>query len=135
MSTVRSTSTGWVHWIAFASAILLVNGVFAVIEGLAALVGPDAYYRVVDGELLLFNVQGWGWWNIVLGVLLVLTSFAIARGATWGRVVGITLAMISMFVQMLLIPVQPWWSVIVIAVNLLIIYALVAHGDELRDER
>ena len=135
MSNVRSARSGWADWVAFAGAILLINGIFTLTEGIVALVGPDTYYGVVEGELFLFNVEGWGWWNLALGLLLVLTAISIMRGATWARVVGVILAIVSMFIHMLLVPVQPWWSFIVIVINLLIIFALVAHGDELRDDR
>ena len=127
--------TGWTDWIGFAGAILLVNGIFTITEGLVALVGPDTYYGLVDGELFLFDVQGWGWWNLALGVLLILTSVSIVRGAMWARVVGVILAIASILVHMLLMPVQPWWSIIVIAIDLFIIYALMAHGSELRPAR
>ena len=132
MSNSRSSYSAWAGWVGFAGAILLFNGIFTITEGLVALIGPDTYYTVVQGELFLFDVQGWGWWNLVIGTLLVLTGAAIFRGATWARVVGVMLAIVSMFVHMLLIPVQPWWSFIVIAIDILIISALVAHGDELR---
>ena len=134
MRIARSTvpSTGWTNWIAFAAVILLVNGVFSITEALVALIGPDTYYAVVDGSLLLFDVQGWGWWNLIVGILQLATALAILRGATWGRVVGVILAILSALIHMLLIPVQPWWSFIVIALDVLIICALIAHGDEFR---
>jgi hypothetical protein len=68
-------------------------------------------------------------------VLLVLAGIALFAGATWARVVAVVLAILSAIVQLLLVPVQPWWSFIVIAIDVLIIYALIAHGDELRVER
>lgn len=77
---------------------------------------------------------GWGWWNAALGVLLILTAVALFSGATWARVVAVVVAGVSAVVQLMLIPVQPWWSfiVIAIAIDVLIIYAIIAHGDELR---
>ncbi|MCS5718396.1 hypothetical protein N1027_09625 [Herbiconiux sp. CPCC 205763] len=124
--------TGWVGWALFAGVILIVSGFFGVIQGLAALIGPDTYYAVGGGSLLLFDVQGWGWWTLIIGVLMVLTGAALFTGQTWARVVAIILAVISALVQMFLLPAQPWWAVLVIAIDVLIIYALTAHGRELR---
>jgi hypothetical protein len=131
MSTVRTT--GWVGWARFAGVILLVSGLFSLIQGIVALVGPDSYFAVSEGSLFLFDAQGWGWWNVILGVLLLLTAAALFAGQTWARVVAIVLAILSAIVQLMLIPAQPWWSLIVIAIDVLIIYALTVHGRELSD--
>lgn len=126
------TRTGWTGWAQFGGVILLVSGVFSIIQAMVALIGPNAYYAVVDGDLFLFSTTGWGWWNLMIGVLLVLTAVSLLAGATWARIVAVVLAVISAIVQMFLIPVQPWWSFIVIAIDVLVIYALMAHGDELQ---
>jgi hypothetical protein len=137
MSTVNqpAASTGWTGWVRFAGVILLVNGIFSGLQGLVALIGPDTYYAVARGTLFLFDAEGWGWWNLVIGVFLVITALALFSGATWARVVAVVLAVLSAVVQLLLVPAQPWWSFIVIAIDVLIIYALIAHGDELRTEQ
>ena len=137
MSTVNQpvASTGWAGSAKFAGIIILVNGIFSGIQGLVALTGSDTYYLVARGSLFLFDVTAWGWWNLFIGVFLIFTALAILTGATWARVVGVVLAILSAVVQLLLVPVQPWWSLIVIAIDVLIIYALIAHGDELRTEK
>ncbi|HEX9087976.1 MAG TPA: hypothetical protein VF867_10660 [Arthrobacter sp.] len=84
------------------------------------------------GALFIFDAKGWGWWNVALGVLLILTAVALFSGATWARIVAVVVAGVSAVVQLMLIPAQPWWSLIVIAIDVLIIYAIIAHGDELK---
>ncbi|GAA3862441.1 membrane protein [Leifsonia kafniensis] len=130
MSTVHTS--GWVGWGRFAGVIILVSGIFSGIQGLVALIGPNTYYVAAGGSLFLFNVAGWGWWNLIIGILLILTALALFTGAMWARVIAIVLAVLSAIVQMMLIPAQPWWAMIVIAMDVLIIYALTAHGEELR---
>jgi hypothetical protein len=133
MSTAKTT--GWVGWSRFAGVILLVSGIFSALQGLVALIGPSSYYVLADGELFLFDLTGWGWWNLIVGVLLILTAIALFAGQLWARIVAIILAVISATVQLFLIPAQPWWAAIVIAIDVLIIYALTAHGEELRSDR
>lgn len=134
MSTANSTNgitpTAWAGWVQFGAVILFVSGVFSAIQGMIALIGPNTYYSVVDGDLFLFDLTGWGWWNLVFAVLLVFTAVALLNGSAWARMVAVILAVFSTIGQMLLVPVQPWWSFIVIAIDVLIIYAIVAHGDE-----
>ena len=130
-STVK---TGWTGWIIFAGVILLISGIFSVVQGLVAVIGPNAYYVVGGGSLWLFDVAGWGWWNLILGLLLVLTAVALMAGQAWARVVAIILVILSAVGQLLLLPAQPWWSLIVIAIEVLVLYAIIVHGRELRDE-
>ncbi|CAH0251081.1 hypothetical protein [Microbacterium sp. Bi128] len=137
MSTAHHpvTATGWTGWVRFAGVILIINGVFSGLQGLVALTGPDTYYLSTPGTLFLFDAKWWVWWNVALGVLLILTAVALFAGATWARVVGVVVAGFSAVVQLMLIPQQPWWSVIVIAMDVLIIYAIIAHGEELKAEQ
>ena len=134
-SETRPSTGAWAGWVTFAGVILFVNGVFSVIQGLAALIGPDTYYAVVESGLFLFDVEGWGWFNLIVGVLLLGTSVGLFAEQGWARVTAIVLAVVSAVIQMLLIPVQPAWSLIVIAIDITIIYALVVRGGELREHR
>jgi len=131
MSTVKTT--GWTGWVVFAGVILMVSGIFSAVQGLVALIGPSTYYVVTEESLWLFDVTGWGWWNLIIGLLLVLIAVALLAGQTWARVIAVILVILSAVGQLLLIPAQPWWSLIVIAVDVLIIYALIVHGRELQD--
>ena len=132
MSTVKKT--GWVGWAKFAGVILFISGAFSVVQALVALIGPNTYYAVENGTLWLLDLTGWGWWNLIIGALLIVTAVALFAGQTWARVIAIILAVLSALGQLLLIPAQPWWSLIVIAIDVLIIYALTVHGNELRAE-
>lgn len=125
-------STGWTGWVHFAGDILIINGFFSGCLGLVALSGPDSYYLSTAGALFLFDAHGWGWWNAALGVFLILTSLALISGATRARIVAVVVAGLSVAVQLVLIPMQAWWSVIVIVIDVLIIYTVIAHFDELR---
>jgi hypothetical protein len=131
MSDVRKAS-GWVGWVGFAAFILILNGAFSVIQGVVALIGSNYYYVVTNGSLILFDLTGWGWWNLIIGAVLVLTGLALFTGATWARIVAVIAASLSAIGQLLLVPAQPWWALIVIALDVLVIYAVTAHGRELR---
>ena len=124
--------TGWVGWGWFAAIILLMAGVFDAVRGFIALLQPDSVYFVVDGDLFLLDVQGWGWWNLIIGAVLILVAIALFTGATWARVVAIIVAILSAIGQLFLIPAQPWWSLIVITLDVLVIFALTVHGKEMK---
>ena len=88
-------STGWTGWVRFAGVILIINGVFTGLQGLVALTGPDTYYLSTPGTLFLFDAKGWGWWNLAIGALSILTGVALFSGATWARIVGVIVAGVS----------------------------------------
>jgi hypothetical protein len=137
MSTERTTTgrtTGWLGVDLFAGAIILLSGLFSGFEGLVALIGPSFYYTATSGSLFILNVDGWAWWNLIVGIIFVITGISLLAGQAWARVVSIILAIISAVTQLFLIPVQPWWAIIVIAVDILVIYALTVHGRELRED-
>jgi hypothetical protein len=131
VSDVKKVS-GWTGWVGFAAFILILNGVFSVIQGFVALIGSNYYYVVTNGSLFLFDLTGWGWWNLIIGAVLALTGLALFTGAMWARIVAIIAASLSAIGQLFLVPAQPWWALIVIAIDILVIYAVTAHGRDLR---
>jgi hypothetical protein len=130
MSDVRVT--GWVGWGWFAGTILLIAGAIDAIYGLIAILQPgSAYFVATEGGLFLFDISGWGWWHLLIGLALILVALALFTGATWARVVAIILAAVNAISHLFLLTSQPWWSLIVIALDILVIYALTVHGREL----
>ena len=129
-STTRTTEiTGWVGWIAFAGMMMLMVGVFNIISGMAAVFNDEIF--VTAGNLtVLLDVTTWGWVHIVLGLALVGTGLALASGQTWARVVGVVLVMVNMASQLVALPAYPWWAMIVIAVDVIVLWAIIVHGDE-----
>lgn len=125
--------TGWVGWVIFAGVVMIVEGAFHIINGLVALF-ERSYYLVTSSHLALHvGYLGWGWAHMALGVLFVLVGFGVLAGQTWARVVGIALAVISAVINLAFIAAYPVWGVILIALDIVIIYALAMHGQEIRE--
>ncbi|MFF2370796.1 hypothetical protein [Agromyces sp. NPDC058110] len=129
MSDVKTT--GWVGWGWFAGAMLLTAGIIDLIYGFVAISGPDSAYFVGDDAVVLLDIAGWGWWHVISGAALILVALALFGGAAWARVVAIILAILNAVGQMFLITEQPWLSLALIALDILVIYALTVHGREL----
>lgn len=126
------TTTGWVGWIIFAGVAMIVLGAFQIIEGLVA-VFQRSYYLVSSNNLLVHvNYSTWGWVHFGIGVAIVLVGFGIMTGATWARVLGIAFAVISAIVNLAFIAAYPVWGIIIIALDVIVIYALAVHGREMK---
>ena len=129
-ATVRPT--GWVGWIIFAGVTMIVLGAFSIIEGLVA-VFQRSYYLVGPNNLLVHvNDSTWGWVHFGIGVAVVLVGFGVMTGAMVARVLGIALAVISAIVNLAFIAAYPVWGIIIIALDVLVIYALAVHGREMK---
>lgn len=127
----KNQPTGWVGWAYFASAMMLLAGGMQVIAGLVALF-KDNYYVVTQNALVGFNYTGWGWTHLAIGILLIAAAFAVISGKTWGMVVAIILAIFSALANLAFLNAYPMWSIFVITIDILVIYALTAHGKELK---
>ena len=61
-------SSGWTGWLFFAAAMMMLNGVVWVIEGLMALVNDDYFHVTASGVALSVNYTVWGFVHLLLGV-------------------------------------------------------------------
>jgi hypothetical protein len=121
--------TGWVGFVVFAGLMLVVIGGFNVIYGLVALFRDDVLVATRAG-LLVFDVTAWGWITLIGGGLQILVVLAIFSGQVWARVIGVIFASLNAIAQLGFLPAQPIWSTIIIALDILVIYALTVHGRE-----
>ncbi|WP_244928475.1 hypothetical protein [Nocardioides sp. W7] len=115
--------------ILFAGVLMILAGGFQILAGTAALFKDD-FYVASPNYVLEFDATSWGWIHLLIGLLVLFAGFAVLSGQTWGRVVGITLAVLSALSNFAFIPYYPFWSMTVIALDVFIIWALAAHGRD-----
>ena len=132
MSHQGSGSTAGAGWVFFAAIMMIVLGIFGVFEGLAAII-KSGFYHVPPNYYVSINATGWGWIHLIISIIVILAGFALFQGATWARVVGIFMASISAIANFLFIPYYPIWSLLIITIDILVIWALAAHGRALAE--
>ena len=124
--------TAWTGYITFAATLMLLVGAFQVIMGFTALF-KDTYYLVgTNGLVVSANFTAWGWTHIALGAIAIAAGAGLFTGAMWARVLGVAVAMVSAIVQMAFVPAFPLWCMAVIAIDVFAIYAIIAHGREMK---
>lgn len=123
--------SGWVGWVYFASFMLILAGVFQVIMGFTALLN-DQFYVVTANNLLAFDITTWGWIHLLLGLTMVIIGISLFAGRTWARITAIVLVSLNFIGQFAFIGVYPWWSITAMIIDVLVIYALTVHGEEVR---
>jgi hypothetical protein len=128
----RPQATGWVGYVVFAGVMLVMLGGFQVIEGLVAILRDDYYLVTRSGLLLTMDFTAWGWTHLILGAIAVVTGIGVLLGQTWARVTGIIIAVLSALANIAFLPAYPIWATIIIALDVLAIYALAVHGREVQ---
>lgn len=126
-----SRATLWVGWIAFAAIMMFIVGGFNIIDGLAAIFKDEIFVTTSKG-ILVFDVTAWGWIHLVLGVLQILVAWFLLRGALWARMTAVALLALNAIEQLAFLGAYPFWAAIIITIDVVVIWAIVVHGDETR---
>ena len=119
-----STKGAWAFGLAaFGGVALIMGGLFQFLQGLSAAAKDDVYVRTPD-YLYSIDLTGWGWIHMIVGAAGIAVGLCLLYGQTWARATGILVAVLSAVANFAFLPHYPLWSVLVIAVDVLVIWAL-----------
>ncbi len=113
-------------WVLFSSIVLGFAGLWAFFEGILAISSSKVY--AANATYVFSNLHTWGWIVMVLGILAVLAAFAVFTGSEVARWFGITVAALNAWGQLMFLHANPWWSVVMFTIDILVIYGLAAYG-------
>jgi hypothetical protein len=126
MASTQSVSP-WAHGIAvFAGVAMIVGGAFQALEGLAGII-RDKWLVVLPNYIYAFDITVWGVIHLLVGLALVVIGVSLLRGQTWARVAGMIAAVVSAILNFVWLPYSPWWALLIIAVDFLVIWALAQY--------
>ena len=106
-----------------AAVLMMLSGVWNFLEGLGAVI-RGSYYVTLPRYAYNLSIHGWGWFHLILGVVVFVAGACLFMDMLWARVVGVALAAISAVVNFLYIPYMPVWSIALVALDVAIIWAL-----------
>ncbi|MFI9509797.1 hypothetical protein [Nocardia sp. NPDC052566] len=107
----------------FAGVLILITGILHLLTAIAAIAGRDIFV-VTEDQVFLVDVTAWGWIHLVIAILVVIAGVGVVTGKTWGYVMGIVMAAISILDNFLFAPIYPFWALVMIAIDILVIWAL-----------
>jgi hypothetical protein len=120
--------SGWViGGLTFAATMMLMIGLFQIIAGLSALL-DDQFFVTTPNYVFDLDVTAWGWVHLIIGVLLVVAGWGLYSGSTWAGATALVLAVISAVANFFFVPYYPLWSLLVIALDVWVIWALTRPG-------
>ena len=126
----EADAAGWVVGLStFAGIMMMITGLFNAMEGVVALARNEVY-AVTPRYIFAFDLTTWGWIQIVLGIVVLAAGVGVITGQLWARVVGITIAMLTMLANFAFIPYYPIWSILIIMLNVFVIWALCVYDRD-----
>jgi hypothetical protein len=131
METRREISSAWTGWVGFAAIMLMIIGSITFFEGLVAIV-RDGYYVVRGDQVLLFDLTGWGWIMLFWGIILFIGGLGLAaknEAARWFSIFAVGLNLLAQL-GFLGNTQYPLWTLVVIALEITVLYALTARWGE-----
>ncbi|HVQ89322.1 MAG TPA: hypothetical protein VMT88_14185 [Actinomycetes bacterium] len=125
-------TTPWTGWVAFAAFIMMLSGTLTGIMGFLA---------VINNNWTMWNNNGapygspyaWGWWSMLVGIVVFAIGAALLRGSMFARTVAVFVAAGSLITHFVTLNVSPVWSLIVITIDVLVIWAVMVHGKEMKE--
>ena len=115
-------------WLVFAAITLGLGGILGLMAGIVAL--ADSSFYVAGAHYVFSTLNTWGWIVTATGAVALVSALAVPSRAQWARWCGIAVAAFQAVVQLLFVQGYPTWSLAIFAVDLLVIYALAAHGGK-----
>jgi hypothetical protein len=106
-----------------AAVLMMMSGVWNFLEGLAAVI-RGSFVVVLHNYAYELSATSWGWFHLILGAVVAIAGVALLTDKLWARIIGVALAAVSAIVNFLYIPYLPVWSIVLIAVDVAIIWAL-----------
>ncbi|HUK98408.1 MAG TPA: hypothetical protein VLV46_12185 [Gaiellaceae bacterium] len=131
MAATGKTGGTWTGWVGFAGIVMIVIGGLNVVEGLIAVIRGQ-YYVLTADQILLVDFRTWGWILIVWGVIVALAGCGLLAASAWARWFTIIVAGLNIFIQLGFAGSSqyPLWALTVLALNIVVFYALTVRWDE-----
>jgi hypothetical protein len=116
-------SAAVIGWTVFAAVVLMISGIGNILEGIAQIIN-GSFFTTLPNYTYNLSVHTWGWFHLIAGIVVFLAGAALLADKTWARVVGVAFASLSLFMNLVYLPFFPVWSIVVIALDAFVIWAL-----------
>ena len=133
-----ASQDAWSGWIFFAGLVIIIVGAMDVLQGFVAII-KDEYVVATSKGIAILDVTAWGWATLIWGALLILVALGLMGGAGWARwlaIIGVAVNAIQQMAFMANYPqAYPLWNLIIVALNIVVLYALTARWAGFKESR
>jgi len=131
----KQPSGAAVGWISLAGFLMILGGGFSILQGLGWVINSNNLFPEGNDALLGQNATAWGWWQILVGTVVLLAGIAVFSGNILARTVGVIAAIVSALGAFASMTFYPVWGICIVAMDVAIIWALTAHGRDIQKEQ
>jgi hypothetical protein len=117
-------------WLMFAATMLGLVAVLNIIDGIAAI--SNSHFYAANVHYVIGDLKAWGWTVLILGIIQALVAVGVVFRSQVARWVGVAIAAANAIAQLMFIPAATFWSLTLFALDILVIYGLVAHGRRMQ---
>ena len=128
----RMPSRAAVGWISFAGILMIIVGGFKILQGLGWVINSKHLFPEGNDAVFGQSASSWGWFQMLVGVVILLAGFAVFSGNVLARTVGVIAAIVSLFSTFASMTFYPFWALAIIAIDISIIWALTVHGRDIQ---
>ena len=111
----------------FSVVLLVVLGFFNLIDGISAVARSHVF--VANAHFVFGDLRAWGWVALILGALQVLAAAGVLAGNQVARWFAVVVVALNALAQMFFIPAYPFWSLMIIAVDVVALWGLCVYGS------
>ena len=111
--------------------MMIISGGLNALYGLIAVIN-DEWVVWTNRASLYLDISQWGWVHLIVGLVMLFSGIGVFSGHLLARTVGVIAAALSLIANFMFIPAYPLWALVVVTIDVLIIWALTAHGSEMR---
>ena len=130
--TTKEPSAWAIGFTAFAGFMMIMMGGWWIISGLVGLFNSE-FYVVTLRWIFQFDISTWAWIHLIVGSIILVAGILLFQGAVWARTVGVIIAVIAGLLSFAWLPYYPIWAILFIVVSIAIIWALTAHGRDIKE--
>ena len=123
----RGRGAEGVGLVIFAAVMLLVTSFFNLIDGIAAIANSHVF--VANAHYVIGDLRVWGWTALILSILQLMAGLGVLAGNQVARWAGVGLVALNLIAQMFFIPAYPFWSLTIIAVDVVALWGLCVYGS------
>jgi hypothetical protein len=114
---------------------MIIMGALDFFEGLIAVIRGN-YYVLTANQIIVFDMRTWGWVTLGWGIVIALVGFGVLAGSGFARWFAIVVASLNFIVELGFVgsSAYPLWSIAILALNVIILYALIVHWRDFEVE-
>ncbi len=124
------TQSGWVY---FAAIVLFIIGCLNILWGLGAIFQDEVLTRSASGDLIVWDTTTWGWFHLLMGVIILCTGLGLFGNAGWARWTAVFFVGLNAIAQIGWMTWYPLWSILIITLDIVVIYYLTARWNTIEE--